>query len=82
MLSKTRIDMIAARKTLGNSADDKKQKKYIDYTLRQHVKKQLDSMGDLLLVLKELPEDQLKKIISPKQAYEAMQVVEKLVELL
>lgn len=82
MLTKTQREMIATRRTLGDSKEDKKRLKYIEYTLRQYAKKQLDSIGDLLLVLKELPDDQLKKIISPSQAYEAMQVVEKLIELL
>ena len=82
MLTEKQRNMIDARRTLGDTADDKKQLKYIDYTLRQYAKKQLDSMSDLLSVLEALPEDQLKKFISPKQAIESMQVVEKLVELL
>ena len=82
MLGKTRSDMLSARKTLGDSAEDKKQKKYIDYTLRQYAKKQLNSIADLLSVLEAIPEEQLKKIVTPEHAKKAMQVVEKLVELL
>jgi hypothetical protein len=81
MLTKNQRDMIDEKKINGKDLDQKR-KKYIDYTLKQFAKKQLDSISDLAEVLDVLSDDQLKKIVSSENAIETAKVLKKILNLL
>lgn len=76
MLTETQREMIEERK-LGSN--DQKRKKYIDYTLRQYAKKQLDSIDGLLEVLEALPDTQIKKVITAEHALNSLDLLKKIV---
>jgi hypothetical protein len=80
MLTKHQRDLIAERKGAKNK-NGRAEWKTGDYALRQYLKNQLDSMGDLLDVFDVLPDKQIKKVITPKQLADILKVLEKLLEL-
>lgn len=59
--------MIQERKGMNDATDtkniDPKRKKYIDFTLRNFVKKQLDSIVEVSEVLDALPDNQIRTVI-------------------
>jgi uncharacterized radical SAM superfamily Fe-S cluster-containing enzyme len=59
--------MIQERKGMNEATDtkniDPKRKKYIDFTLRNFVKKQLDSIVEVSEVLDALPDNQIRTVI-------------------
>lgn len=63
MLTKNQLEMIEERKTKGDALKSER-KKYIDFTLRNYLKKQLDSMADIPKVLDALPKSQTSKVIT------------------
>ena len=83
MLAKAQRDMLDARKSNFNEAkkDLYKDQKYVDFTLRQYVKRQLDSLADVLEVIDALPPDQISKIIEPAQQTNLLKLIEKVFTL-
>ncbi len=75
MLTENQRKMIDERK-LG--LEDAKRKKYIDYTLRQYAKKQLDSIDGLTEVLETLPESQTKAIVTLQHAKSCINLLKKI----
>jgi hypothetical protein len=63
MLTSNQLEMIEERKTKGKTLPVER-KKYIDFTLRNYIKKHLDSLADIPKVLDALPRSQTKKVIT------------------
>lgn len=86
MLTKTQQEMLRRRNDREAWEDDNKtspkERKYIDFTLRQYVKRQFDSLDHLLKVLDALPNDQLKTILTPKHVADLFKVAERSIEIL
>jgi hypothetical protein len=83
MLTPVQREMLDARKSNFETATKEryKDRKYVDYTLRQYIEKQFDSLSDLLDVLGTLPEDQVKSVLTPKRMTDLLKVVEKSLEI-
>ncbi len=79
MLTTNQREMLERRRV--RDIKDPKEQKYIDYTLRNYIKKQLDSLEDLVEVLNELPEDQIKMVVTPQQVINLFDVLEKLLQI-
>lgn len=79
MLTEKQRKMLERRRI--RDIKDPKDQKYIDYTLRNYIKKQLNSLKDLLEVLSVLPEDQIKMVLTPQQAIDLFDVLEKFLEI-
>jgi hypothetical protein len=65
MLTKTQLDMIRERKEKGEQIDPQR-KKYIDFTLRNYIKKQLNNLIEIYEVLDVLPRNQIREVIIAK----------------
>jgi hypothetical protein len=82
MLTATQRDMIQERKGMNETTDTKtidlKRKKYIDFTLRNFVKKQLDSVAGVSEVLDVLPWDQTRSMIDAEHVIGVLQMLEKI----
>lgn len=84
MLTSTQRAMLDARRSNFEKVKETRyeDRKYVDYTLRQYVKKQFDSLSDLLEVLKTLPKDQIESVLTPKQMIDCLKVLGKAMEIL
>lgn len=77
MLTKNQREMMKERKEKSETLDAER-RKYIDYTLRNFSKKQLDSIGDVLDVLDVLPGNQIKDIITADRVISVLELLKKL----
>jgi len=80
MLTANQRTMLEKRKDRDIELGQKEQK-YIDYTLRNYIKKQLDSLKDLFEVMEVLPEDQVKSVLTPQHAINLFDVLEKFLDI-
>lgn len=69
--------MLLERKEKGESIDTTR-KKYIDFTLRNFIKKQLNSIADISEVLDELPRNQTREVIGSEHIIEILKLLEKI----
>jgi hypothetical protein len=77
MLTRTQKAMLAERKEKGESIDIKR-KKYIDFTLRNYIKKQLNSIIDVSEVMRVLPKNQVREVIGSEHIIEVLKLLEKI----
>ena len=80
MLTKHQIRLIDERKG-GKNSEGRAGWKAGDYALRQHLKKQLDSMSDLLEIFEVLPDKQLGSTVTLNQISDVLKVIEKLMDI-
>jgi hypothetical protein len=80
MLTENQKSLIEERKGHKNSKRQARWKAG-DYALRQHLKKQLDSMSEILEIFEVLPDKQLKSTIDLKQISDTLKVIDKLLEI-
>ena len=80
MLTKHQMRLIDERKG-GKNSERRAVWKAGDYALRQHLKKQLDSMSDLLEIFEVLPEKQLGNTVTLNQISDVLKVIEKLMDI-
>ena len=70
------------KRSIGEWKLDPKERKYIDFTLRRYVEKQLNSMDDLLKVLDTLPKIQIESLISHNHIVDLLKIQERLMRIL
>ncbi len=83
MLTDNQREMIKERKIIHEKIQnvekfDPERKKYIDYTLRNYAKKQLDAIGDVLEVLSVLPGKQIKTLITADRIIGVLDLLKKI----
>ncbi len=83
MLTTNQREMIRERKIIHEKIQkaekfDPERKKYIDFTLRNYTKKQLDSIGDVLEVLNVLPENQIKTLITADRIIGVLELLKRI----
>lgn len=79
MLTDTQREMINERKEHGDAIDtkiDTKRRKYIDFTLRNYIKKHLDSVVEIPEILEVLPRNQIRAIITPDHIIGILKLLE------
>ena len=77
MLTKTQRKMIEERKEIGDTPGNER-RKYIDFTLRNFIKKQLSSVVEISEVLDTLPGDQIRTLIDAENIIGILKVLEKI----
>ena len=80
MLTEHQMRLIDERKG-GKNSEGRAGWKTGDYLLRQHLKKQLDSMSDLLEIFDVLPDKQLESAVTLNQISDVLKVIEKLMDI-
>jgi len=77
MLTANQREMIEERREKSETLNTER-KKYIDFTLRNYVKKQLDSIGDVLKALDVLPEKQIESLITADRIIGILKLLKKI----
>ena len=81
MLTQSQRDMLE-KKLKGEENIDPKEKKYINYTLKHYVERQLNSLSDLLQVIDALPKYQIEPLISNRHAVDLLKIQERVMRIL